>query len=73
MTQAEIFLGGSVADTSLETFDRKLLLTVISDLVWKLYAQHENDVIIKLKKWGIGITVRVKHIRPLLVKWFGEP
>jgi len=45
----------------------------IADDVWRWYAENEDMRIVTLKKWFLSFTVRVKHVRPLLVLLFGEP
>lgn len=72
MYTAEKYLYGASLDTNLEFIKREELLYFLRDIIWKLYTEHENDPIIKLRKWGFSVTIRVKHIRPLIVKWFGE-
>jgi hypothetical protein len=73
MYSAEKFLHGAALDTSLEFVSRNDLLAFLRDIVWKLYEENKNDPIVQIRKWGIRWTLKVHHIRPLLIRWFGEP
>ena len=46
--------------------------TFVGKFFWRWYAENQNDVIVTVGKWFVKFNVRVRDLRPLFVRLFGD-
>lgn len=72
---AQVFAGETQREVgATSTITQGVLLDFARRIVWKLYSATKDQVLFKRKIVGLlSITVHVRDVRPLLVRWLGEP
>lgn len=52
--------------------DKSVLDRLFNEAAWKWYEANKEMELFSIKVWFLSKTIRVKDVRPLLVKMFGE-
>lgn len=62
-----------IAYTLASATDQNFIKSYLNKIVWQFFRENENDVVAEIKLWLWTKKVYVRDLRPLFVRFVGEP